>query len=283
MTTLSTHDTKRSEDVRARLAVLSEIPQEWAAAVEGWSRRLSFDPHLDYLAWQNLMAAWPISPDRLAAYLLKAAREAKTHTSWIDQDPDYELGLKEFAHRAVDLPVGRFTDRIEPYARSNSLSQKLVQLMMPGVPDVYQGSEMTDFSLVDPDNRRPVVYPRLPGTEWDTEKLLVTTTALRLRRRLGPAAPYLPMAAEGAEAEHAIVFAREVRAAHAAWRWAAAVVVATRLPVGLAARGGWNATTVTLPPGRWRNLLTSETFTGRTPLAHLLSRRPVALLERHDL
>uniref|UniRef100_UPI000DE34032 malto-oligosyltrehalose synthase n=1 Tax=Nonomuraea lactucae TaxID=2249762 RepID=UPI000DE34032 len=208
MTTLSTHDTKRSEDVRARLSVLAELPEEWAEAVTGWSAAVSHDPHLDYLAWQNLMAAWPISAERFAGYLLKAAREAKTAISWVNPDPGYEQRLRDFAEAAVKLPVGEFTERIDPYAMSNSLGAKLVQLMMPGVPDVYQGNETTDFSLVDPDNRRPVTYPRTPESAWDAAKLLVTTQALRLRRRLGGAAPYTPLRADGEAAEHAIAFAR---------------------------------------------------------------------------
>ncbi|NBE94153.1 malto-oligosyltrehalose synthase [Nonomuraea sp. KC401] len=279
MTTLSTHDTKRSEDVRARLSVLSELPDEWAAAVSEWSSALSFDPSLDYLAWQNLMAAWPISAERFTDYLLKAAREAKTAISWKNPDPSYERKLRDFAEAAVRLPVGEFTARIEPYAMSNSLGAKLVQLMMPGVPDVYQGNEITDFSLVDPDNRRPVSFPPKPVTAWDTAKQLVTTQALRLRRRLGGAGPYLPLRAEGRAAEHVIAFARGGEDSGERPR---AVAVATRLPVRLAATG-WGATTLTLPMGTWRDLLTGVRHTGRMPLAHLLGQYPVALLERHDL
>ncbi|WP_188190577.1 malto-oligosyltrehalose synthase [Nonomuraea sp. SYSU D8015] len=276
MTTLSTHDTKRSEDVRARLSVLSEMPDEWAAAVKQWSSEVSFDPKLDYLAWQNLMAAWPISVERFTDYLLKAAREAKTAISWVNPDPAYEQGLREFAEAAAGLPIGEFTERIEPFAMSNSLGAKLVQLMMPGVPDVYQGNETTDFSLVDPDNRRPLTYPRKPHNAWDTAKLLVTTQALRLRRRLGGAAAYLPLWAEGQAAEHVIAFARGDDARPRA------VAVATRLPVRLA-RTGWGGTTLTLPPGTWRDLLTHTLHSGRIPLAHLLGHYPAALLERHDL
>ncbi|MER6575346.1 malto-oligosyltrehalose synthase [Nonomuraea sp. NPDC001023] len=281
MTTLSTHDTKRSEDVRARLSVLSEMPREWASTVSEWSRELSFDPHLDYLAWQNLMAAWPISAERFTDYLLKAAREAKTAISWVRPDAGYERRLREFAQAAVRLPVEEFTERIEPFAMSNSLGAKLVQLMMPGVPDVYQGNETTDFSLVDPDNRRPVTYPRKPETSWDAAKLLVTTQALRLRRRLGGAAPYLPLRAEGEAAEHAIAFARG--------EGPRAVAVATRLPVRLARRAAvtghsvWGDTTLTLPGGSWRDLLTGEPHSGTVPLARLLDQYPVSLLERHDL
>ncbi|MFG1702846.1 malto-oligosyltrehalose synthase [Nonomuraea sp. M3C6] len=278
MTTLSTHDTKRSEDVRARLSVLSEMPEEWAAAVSSWSSAVRFDPCLDYLGWQNLMAAWPISAERFADYLLKAAREAKTAISWINPDPSYERGLRSFAEAAVRLPVGEFTSRIEPFAMSNSLGAKLVQLMMPGVPDVYQGNETTDFSLVDPDNRRPVTYPLKPETSWDAAKLLVTTQALRLRRRLGGGAPYLPLWAEGSASEHVIAFCRGADARERPL----AVAVATRLPVRLAA-SGWGATTLTLPAGTWRDLLTGGLYTGRIPLGHLLGQYPVALLERHDL
>ncbi|MET8139272.1 malto-oligosyltrehalose synthase [Sphaerisporangium sp. NPDC005288] len=282
MTTLSTHDTKRSEDVRARLAVLSELHQEWAEAVAGWSERVSFDPKLDYFAWQNLMAAWPISVERFSDYLYKAAREAKTSISWISPDAAYEKGVRDFAARAIDVcgpSVAAFTERVDRYARVNSLGQKLVQLMMPGIPDVYQGSETTDFSLVDPDNRRPVDFayrrslPAAPDTgSWDAAKFLVTTSALRLRKRLDVAAPYVPISTgeSGPGRDHAIAFARGDRA----------VAVATRLPAGLSRRGGWGGATLTLPPGRWRDLLTGARHTGRIPFAHLLGRYPVALLEK---
>ena len=276
MTTLSTHDTKRSEDVRARLSVLSELPEEWEKAVSDWSAQVAFDPHLDYLAWQNLMAAWPISAGRFADYLLKAAREAKTAISWVRPDPGYEEGLRAFAEAAVRLPIGEFTERVDRYAMANSLGAKLVQLMMPGVPDVYQGNETTDFSLVDPDNRRPVSYPRVPASAWDAAKLRITTQALRLRRRIGPAAPYTPLRADGEAAEHVIAFTRGGTPA-------SAVAVATRLPVRLERRGGWGGTTLPLPPGAWRDLLGGGVHTGRVPLALLLGSSPVALLERNDL
>ncbi len=288
MTTLSTHDTKRSEDVRARLAVLAELPDAWAEAVGEWAATVGFDPPLDQLGWQNLMAAWPIEPERFAAYLVKAAKEAKTAISWLDPDPAYEQGVRDFARRAIDEcgpSIAEFCARIDPYARVNSLGQKTVQLMMPGVADVYQGNEVTDFSLVDPDNRRPVDFARRrrllaaldsgppdPGGRegWDLAKLRVTRAALHLRARLGPATPYLPIRAEGAAAEHAVAFARGDHA----------VAVATRLPVGLERRGGWGSTTLTLPPGRWWELLTGHEHTGRVRLAHLLAHHPVALLER---
>nr|WP_239161819.1 malto-oligosyltrehalose synthase [Acrocarpospora phusangensis] len=276
MTTLSTHDTKRSEDVRARLAVLSEIPDIWADAVESWAGAVRFDPKLDYLAWQTLMAAWPISPERFTKYLLKAAREAKTSISWQNREQGYEKGIREFAAKAIELcgySVAAFTRVVDRYARVNSLGQKVVQLMMPGVPDVYQGNEITDFSLVDPDNRRPVDYARrrelLKSGEdsWDGDKLLVTTTALHLRGRLTPGAPYLPIET----GEHAVAFARGDQA----------VAVATRLPYRLERAGGWRHESLRLPPGSWQDLLTGSEHTGLIPMAHLLSRYPVAILERN--
>ncbi|WP_055477847.1 malto-oligosyltrehalose synthase [Sphaerimonospora mesophila] len=287
MTTLSTHDTKRSEDVRARLAVLSELPSEWAEAAASWTAEVSFDPGLDYLAWQSLMAAWPISVERFTDYLLKAAREAKTAISWMDPDPEYESGLRDFARRAIEVcgpSVASFTAVVDRYARVNSLGQKAIQLLMPGIPDVYQGNETTDFSLVDPDNRRPVDFTRrgrllaAPDDTWDGQKLLVTTTALRLRQRIDPAGPYVPIEA----GEHAIAFGRGIGASAGV---STAVVVATRLPVKLERRGGWGGETITLPPGRWRDLLggdehTGREYTGRVPMAHLLSRCPVAILEQ---
>lgn len=290
MTTLSTHDTKRSEDVRARLAVLSELSEEWALAVDSWAAAVRFDPKLDYLGWQMLMAAWPISPERFTKYLLKAAREAKTAISWQNREPGYENGIKEFANQAIDIcgySVASFTAVVDRYARINSLGQKVVQLLMPGIPDVYQGNEITDFSLVDPDNRRPVDFDlrrRLLhqladelDDSWDGQKLRVTTTALNLRRRLDPALPYMPIETSGtgetgtvAAGRHVIAFARGEQA----------VAVATRLPVGLERRGGWGSETLSLPRGRWRDLLTGCQHIGRIPMAHLLSRYPVAILER---
>ncbi len=281
MTTLSTHDTKRSEDVRARLAVLSEMPDEWALAVDSWAAEVSFDPRLDYLGWQTLMASWPITPERFTKYLLKAAREAKTAISWQNREPGYESGIRRFAQEAIDVcgeSVAAFTAVVDRFARVNSLGQKAVQLLMPGIPDVYQGNEITDFSLVDPDNRRPVDFRArrallaeilTPGTRpdtWDGQKLLVTTTALRLRRRLDPEASYTPVEA----GEHAVAFSRGDEA----------LAVATRLPVALERRGGWGSETLMLPPGRWRDLLTGWEYTGRVPMGHLLSRYPVAILGR---
>ena len=201
MTALSTHDTKRSEDVRARLAVLSELPDEFAAAVRRWSARARLpEPTLNLLAWQSLVGAWPISQERLARYLEKASREAKIATSWTEPNAEFDAAVAAWPRTVLtdeDLAadIEAFVTQVRDAGWSNALGQKLVQLAMPGVPDLYQGSELWDLSLVDPDNRRPVDFDRrrdllaridggwLP--ELDDSggaKLLIVTRALRLRR-----------------------------------------------------------------------------------------------------
>jgi (1->4)-alpha-D-glucan 1-alpha-D-glucosylmutase len=295
MTTLTTHDTKRSEDARARLAVLSELPDEFAAAVERWSARRAIDePTLNLLAWQALLAAWPISPERLRGYLDKAAKEAKIRTSWIDHDEQFEQAVAAWPAEVLDDPelaadVADFAGRISGPGWSNALGQKLVQLTAPGVPDVYQGTELWDLSLVDPDNRRPVDFAVrkdilariengwLPGIDDSgAAKLLVVNRALTLRRER-PALfhGYRPLSAEGPAAAHALAFARGTDL----------VTVATRLPVRLAAEGGWRDTVLPLPAGGgWTDLLTDAPVEGDLPaLGELLGRYPVALLVRGEL
>ena len=301
MTTLSTHDTKRQEDVRARLAVLAEWPEDWAHKVAEWHGLVSWltdgaaaqaterapDPDLEYLMWQTLVGAWLLGGERLREYLGKAMHEAKTRTSWTVRDPGYEaavLGLADAVLADPELVAGiaEFVARIAPDARVNSLGAKLVQLTMPGVPDVYQGCELTGLSLVDPDNRRPVDFQRRrrllaalrAGHEavgLDAEKILLTNRALELRRDHPAwfAGGYTPLACEGPAAEHAVAF---VRGEHA-------VTVVTRLPAGLRRRGGWADTVLPLPGLHWRDMLTGTRHAGlRPPLAELTRRLPVALL-----
>lgn len=296
MTTLSTHDTKRSEDVRARLAVLSELPDEFAAAARRWSARCPMpDRVLELLAWQTLVGAWPIEEDRFAAFLGKACREARTHTSWTDPDESFEAAVAGWVRRVwsdEDLlaDLSGFVGRVRAPGWSNSLSQKLVQLAGPGVPDVYQGTELWDWSLVDPDNRRPVDFAlrrallaridrgALPEIdETGAAKLLVVTRVLRLRRS-APALfrGYRPLRADGPAADHLVAFARGVDLG--------LVAVATRLPVALADRGGWADTVLPLPgpADRWTDLISGNHVAGHgvAVLAELLSRYPVALLVR---
>ncbi|MDT7579174.1 MAG: (1-_4)-alpha-D-glucan 1-alpha-D-glucosylmutase, partial [Pseudonocardiales bacterium] len=300
MTTLSTHDTKRSEDVRARLAVLAEIPGEWAPRLRRWARAHPLpDRSLELLAWQNLVGAWPISAERLAAYLGKAAKEAKLVTSHVDANAEVDAAIaawpeEVFADTALVAEVEEFVARIDGPGRSNSLGQKLLQIAGPGVPDVYQGTELYEYSLVDPDNRRPVDWALrralldridggwLPDPTDDPEgatKLLVTAQALLLRRQRPELFDgYRPVPAEGPAAAHALAFARS----------ASLVAVATRLPVGLAARGGWADTVLPLPAGAsdggaagWTDVLTGTPVDGDAPrLEQLLARYPVALLVR---
>jgi malto-oligosyltrehalose synthase len=288
MTTLSTHDTKRQEDVRARLAVLTELPGEWADAVARWRSRAPagpVEPDLDYLMWQTIVGAWPLAADRLRGYLTKAMREAKTRTSWIDQDPAYEEAVLAHADAvlsdaALTADLDAFAARIAPYARVNSLGQKLVQLTMPGVPDVYQGCELTGLSLVDPDNRRPVDYGRRrelladldagsAPSDLDGEKLLVTSRVLRLRG-LHPdwfSGGYEPLAATGPAAGNAL-----------AYRRGGAIIAVTRLPAGLERRGGWGNTALSLTGGPWRDVLTGRSHGPELVLSGLLAALPVALL-----
>ena len=304
MTTLSTHDTKRSEDVRARLAVLSELPDRWgrwvstARELATAHRSPALDAPTEYFLWQTLVGTWPIAGDRLQAYATKAVREAKLHTSWADPDSAYEGAVARFLDGVLGDPA--LTAHLDEWvtlaagsARANTLGQKAVQLTMPGVPDVYQGTELVDLSLVDPDNRRPVDYAdraarleRLNRGEaprdLDDEKLLVTSTALRLRRErpawfTGSDATY---AAVPTSTPHAVAFARGDE------HGPRAVTVVTRLAARLAARGGWAEDVVTLPPGEWQDAITGRVVVapdggGGVRLARVLADLPVALLVRH--
>jgi (1->4)-alpha-D-glucan 1-alpha-D-glucosylmutase len=287
MTTLSTHDTKRSEDVRARLLVLAEIPDEWDAAVARWQTAAPSDApdaNTDYLFWQSLVGAHPITADRLKAYLAKATREAKQHTSWTDPDNSYDQRLASYvdsvlADEALMADVDDWVrTHVQAPGRCNSLAQKMLQLTMPGVPDVYQGQELPDFSLVDPDNRRPVDYDlrrdRLAaldaGDSPSDDKLRVVAATLRLRRerQVTFAGSYLPVTAAGPAADHLVAYRRGDDV----------VVLATRLPVTLAREGGWPDTTVGLPDGDWRDVLTGRQASN--DVVALLSDLPVALLVR---
>ncbi len=290
MTALSTHDTKRSEDVRARISVISELRDEWAAAVRHWVRLAPLgDGPLANLVLQAAVGAWPIECERLHAYAEKAAREAGNSTGWIDSDAAFEQRLHALVDAVYDDPalnagIVAMVDRLRPFGWSNSLSAKLIQLTSTGVPDVYQGTELWDLSLVDPDNRRPVDYLRRTELliriddgwrpEIDDEgavKLLVASRALRLRRdRPELFTEYTALTAAGPAAGHVFAFDR-----------GGAVTVATRLPVGLEASGGWRDTTIDLPAGSWTDELTGTSFDGGTvPVAALLESYPVALLVR---
>ncbi|MEX1077479.1 MAG: malto-oligosyltrehalose synthase [Homoserinimonas sp.] len=287
MTTLSTHDTKRGEDVRARINTISELPGQWAEALFALRLRTPLgDPPFENLLWQAVVGAWPLSRERLHAYAEKAAREAGMSTSWMDPDARFEAAMHElvdavFDDQEVNQLVSGFVEMVTGPGWSNSLSAKLLQLTMPGVPDVYQGSELWELSLVDPDNRRAVDFDerrrllerldsgwRPPVDGSGAAKLLVTSRALRLRRdRPEWFSRYLPVPAIGPAADHAIAVDR-----------GGVVVAASRLPVGLAARG-WEDTVLVVPSSHWVDELTGTVFEGgELPLGELLQRYPVALL-----
>jgi (1->4)-alpha-D-glucan 1-alpha-D-glucosylmutase len=301
MTTTSTHDTKRSEDVRARISLLSEIPEKWKQAVRRWAnlnnrhRKNDLpDRNSEYLFYQTLIGSWPIEKERLLAYMEKAVREAKVHTSWTKPDEEYETAVAHFINGALSDPefvedLERFVDPIIRYGRITSVSQTLIKLTAPGVPDIYQGAEIWNLSLVDPDNRRAVDFELrrrlfrrlesatpeevLDGMDDGLPKLWVVRQALGLRRRrpelFGSEGEYHPLSVSGSQRSHAIAFSRS----------GDAITVAPRLVVGLG--NTWNDTTVDLPSGEWHNHLTGDTVCGgRVLLADLLERFPAALLSR---
>jgi (1->4)-alpha-D-glucan 1-alpha-D-glucosylmutase len=289
MTTLTTHDTKRSEDTRARSLVLAELADEVVPAIERWSAAAGIDePSLDLLAWQTALAAWPIGDERLVEYLLKAAREAKVRTTWTETDDAFEESVRAWPARmrsAVGDDVAALAARLDAPGRSTGLSQKLLQLAGPGVPDVYQGTELWDLSLVDPDNRRAVDYDErrallarfadgwLPPVDASgAAKALLVHRVLTLRRdRPELFDGYAPLAADGTVAEHVLAFSRHPDL----------VAVATRLPVGLERAGGWGETALTLADGTWTDVLTGAHHDGGVrAVADLLARYPVALLTR---
>ncbi|HSO92331.1 MAG TPA: malto-oligosyltrehalose synthase [Arthrobacter sp.] len=292
MTTLSTHDTKRSEDTRARISVLAELAPEWRAALARLQELAPLpDGPLANLVWQSIAGAWPADRDRLQYFAMKAAREAGNSTDWLDPDEAFEKQLTAavdaaFDHADVRSELDSLVELLAPYGAVNSLGAKLVQLTMPGVPDVYQGTEFWDHSLTDPDNRRPFDYgarraalaaldagERPASYTEDAAKLLVTSRALRLRRdRPELFTGYRPVAATGSAAGHLVCFDRGSAAG------TGAVTLATRLPRGLEQQGGWRDTAIHLD-GTMTDELTGATFgPGAVEVAAILANYPVALL-----
>jgi (1->4)-alpha-D-glucan 1-alpha-D-glucosylmutase len=253
------------------------MPDVWEAALD---RLLALaplpDPGFGSLLWQAVVGAWPASRERLHQYAEKAIREAGDHTTWTDPDPSYERAVHAAVDAAFDSAemravVDGLVAEVDEPGRSNGLAVKLLALTLPGVPDIYQGTELWDHSLADPDNRRPVDYDDRAALLADGShpKLLVTATALRLRRvRPELFTSYAGVPAAGPAADHVLAFDR-----------GGAVTVVTRLPVGLERRGGWGATTLALE-GAWRDVLTGRVVSNG--LGDVLRDLPVALLVRAD-
>jgi (1->4)-alpha-D-glucan 1-alpha-D-glucosylmutase len=298
MLTLSTHDTKRSGDVRARLNVLPDVADAWADAVTRWhehnarQRRDSWpDANTEYLLYQTLVGAWPIAVDRVVAFLEKAMREAKVHTSWTEHVADYEDAVTTFARDVLAdewfvADVERFltVERVIERGRRNSLAQTALLLTCPGVPDVYQGTELWDLSLVDPDNRRAVDYDvRRDALSIAHQNDAATVqsrdergaTKLWMMQRLlshrggdawcDTAVPYEPLMLEGARTDDVVAFTYRDLA-----------VVAP-----LHGDDKWGDTAVQLPAVEWRNLLADGSLKGGAQLvADLWRAFPVAVLAR---
>lgn len=277
----ATHDTKRGEDARARLALISEMPHEWSIKVAHWHRltaalRGPVDRNHEWLFYQALFGAWEDDPalaDRIAVYMLKAVREGKEKSGWANPDLDYEAAVETFIRAALRFrpfadDMAAFVAEYERLGEVNGLAQTLLKLAAPGVPDIYQGTELPDFSLVDPDNRRPVDFARRrklldEGDEARHEKLFLIRRALALR----PSGDYVPLAAEGAKASHLFAFVRGGRV----------LAAVPRLVVGL--HGDWGDTRLSLPRGVWRDALADRRLEGTVSAADLFAPFPVALLE----
>ena len=346
MLSTSTHDTKRSEDVRARLNVLSEMPRQWSAEVLRFRRvnrlkkqqltdgRTPPDANEEYLLYQILMGAWPLEGidnlaqredfiKRVQSYMTKAIHEAKVNLSWVNQNPEYTQSLEQFVEAILMIGsprrpnqflsyVNEILEQLQFFGAMNSLSQTLIKLTAPGVPDIYQGQELFDFSLVDPDNRRPIDFEKRATmlrdlraaeqkngpvsvcrellAEWRDGRVkmwaIAQTLALRnAERELFMEGTYVPLSTGGGNEKHVIAYARGFGGKHA-------IAVAPRLsytlmkgiiapPLGRA----WDRSFVEMPPeirGRLRNVFTNEellvTNERRLLCSEIFGLFPIALL-----
>jgi len=299
MNTTSTHDTKRSEDVRARISLISEIPDQWISAVERWTgmnekhRRNHWpDRNTQYFIYQTLFGAWPLPADRAVAHMEKAIREAKVYTTWTEINPEYEKTVSDFvksilADEEFTRDMTAFVEPMRVPGYINSLAQVLVKLTASGIPDFYQGTEIWDLSLVDPDNRRPVDYNLrqrmfdmlsamtieqvMEHVDEGFPKLYLIHKVLRFRREhphlLAPSADYRAILARGDRADHVVAFMRGEQV----------LTVIPRLSLRLA--GDWKDTQIQIPDGNWKNILTDgKVHKGLNNVADLLKKFPVALL-----
>ncbi|MCL2660946.1 MAG: malto-oligosyltrehalose synthase [Acidobacteriaceae bacterium] len=302
MTALATHDTKRSDDVRARLSVLSEIAGKFGAAIHRWSRINAEihgampDKNTEYMYYQTLVGAWPLPMERAQSFMRKAVREARQQTSWTSINREFEAALENFVEQTLQhapfvRELEQFVNKIRDAGRVNSLGQTLVKCTAPGVPDLYQGTELWDLSLVDPDNRRPVDYELrhrlfremkqiannggaasvMARADEGLPKMWTIYQALQLRREhpewFGAEASYTPLLAEGAKQDHVLAYMRAD----------AVVTVVPRFTLRLL--GAWRDTSLALPEGQWTNRMTGEVVAGgHVAVRALLKEFPVALL-----
>jgi (1->4)-alpha-D-glucan 1-alpha-D-glucosylmutase len=296
----STHDNKRSEDVRSRVSILSEMPERWAEALHQWSKlnapawqNHAPDRHAEYLLYQTLIGAWPIDRDRCWQYMQKACREAKISTSWHEPNLGYEESIRGFVDGVYQAPefIASLTRFVEPLilpGRINSLAQTLIKMVAPGVPDFYQGSELWDLSLVDPDNRRAVDFGlrtlllhrahtmSAAGAlaEWDSglPKLWMTARLLALRRErfedFSDRSKYQPLVAHGTHLARLFAFRRGENL----------IAVVPRFTMTL--NGEWGDTRLPLPGGAWRNCFTDAIVQREAAPGVLFESFPVALLIR---
>jgi (1->4)-alpha-D-glucan 1-alpha-D-glucosylmutase len=296
----STHDNKRSEDVRTRISLLSEIPERWAQVLHEWSgingeawRNRNPDRHAEYLLYQTLIGAWPITQERCWQYMLKALREAKMNTSWHRPNTAYEEKIRIFTENAFKSEefIASLESFVAPLVlpgRINSLAQTLLKLIVPGVPDFYQGSELWDLSLVDPDNRRPVDYAARQALleasgqmsaeaalrDWDSglPKLWMISRVLNFRARnarlFSAEQKYRPLAASGPRLSNVL----------ACRRGEELIAIVPRF--GMSVAGDWQDTLLPLPRGKWRNLFGASVASSSAAPLQLFSEFPVALLVR---
>jgi (1->4)-alpha-D-glucan 1-alpha-D-glucosylmutase len=297
----STHDTKRSEDVRARIDLLSETPDRWKEALHRWAQMNAKyknhdypDRNTEYLLYQSMIGAWPISTERLIPYIQKATREAKQQTNWLSPNKEFEEATPAFIEaiykdKAFIADLEAFIEPLVEPGRINSLAQLLLKLTSPGIPDTYQGTELWDLSLVDPDNRRPVDYdlrrrllselPKLKVEDvWrrideGLPKMWTFYHGVRARgeqsRSFGPEGAYTPLSAKGGKAENAVAYQRGENV----------IVIVPRLVTKLA--GNWDDTSLDIPSGAWRDRLSGSVARGGSlRLAETLGRFPIALLIR---
>ena len=324
MNTTATHDTKRGEDVRARLNVLSEIPQEWSQQVNRWreinqayKQESMPDTNDEYLLYQTLLGTYPFEenelvdfPDRIKDYILKAVREAKVHTVWLRPDEEYEQAFLSFIERILKdksdflQQFKPFQQQIAEYGIYNSLSQVLIKNTAPGVPDLYQGAELWELSLVDPDNRRPVNYHKrreflqdiktrssqnilqlieelIATKENGKIKLFLTHQLLTARKKyseLFQNGDYQELEVTGEHQDSIIAFSRnygDKTIVAIAPRFLTGIIKPGQLPLGMEV---WSDTSLKLANKDWHNLIDGQAITGEIAVGKILQNFPVALL-----